>query len=67
MANEKAKAQIENPCPLVRSCSLELRSEVKNLAKVGWKTALKRVIAPYLARFWRTIKNKESGSLGLLP
>ncbi len=67
MANEKAKAQIEKPCSLVRRCSLELRSEVKNLAKVGWKTALKRVIAPYLVRFWRTIKNKESGSLGLLP
>ena len=28
MANEKAKAQIENLCRMVKSCSLELRLEV---------------------------------------
>ena len=32
MANEKAKAQIENLNPLIKSCSLELRSEIKILA-----------------------------------
>ena len=35
MANEKAKAQIENLCPLVKSCSLELRSEIKYL-RISW-------------------------------
>ena len=32
MANEKAKAQIENLSCMTKSCSLELRSEVKTLA-----------------------------------